>query len=132
MRDWLTSNYSRGVSQATHKIRTNVFIVWSGRDVQKDNFATRTRVIFAVTTAAGEFSFASYSSLITLGFYGFQEGDHTALLGEARLRKRVQNSLKYKQDKSKKRRSAVRAATQKRQKELVDQEGGPAYAAGLT
>ena len=105
-------------------------LVWAR--CSKDNFASRKRVTFAVTTAAGEFCFASYSSLITLGFYGFREGDHTALLGEARLRKRVQNSLKYKQDKSKKRRSAVRAATQKRQKELVDQEGGPAYAAGLT
>ena len=103
-------------------------LVWAR--CSKDNFASRNRVTFAVTTAAGEFNFGSYSSLNTLEFYGFQVGDHTARLGEARLRKRVQNSLKYKQDRSKKRRGAVRAAKQKRQEELVDQEGGPAYAAG--
>lgn len=96
----------------------------------KDNFASRRRVHFAVVTAIQEFNFGPAAGHDTATFFGFGKGHNMTRLGAGRVRKRVSNSLKRSKDKKEKRREKVRAARLKRMEELVQLEGGPAYAAG--
>jgi hypothetical protein len=103
-------------------------LIWSR--CSKENFASRKRVQFAVTVAAGEFNFGSGSSQNIARFYGFNAGANMTRLGNVRLQKRLRNSLKCERDRKIKRREAVRTAKLKRQEELLLQEGGMAYAAG--
>ncbi|KAK7105146.1 uncharacterized protein [Littorina saxatilis] len=104
-------------------------LIWSR--CAKDHFASRSRVEFAVLTAIREFNFGPAAAADSAQFFGFQTGHHMKRLGAARMHKRVRNSLKAVRDKQSKRRDKVRAAKSKRLEELVQLEGGPAYAAGM-
>lgn len=116
------SGKTQNANEALHSL------IWSR--CSKDNFASRRRVLFAVLTAIQEFINGSIEAQDTATFFGFSSGSHMKRLGSIRQRKRERNSRKYQRDRASKRRDFVRKAQQKRQEELMQLEGGPAYAAG--
>lgn len=103
-------------------------VVWNR--CPKENFASPRRVHFAVLTGINEFNFGSTAAQDTARFFGFKAGGNMQRLGAARQKKRERNSIQYYKDKASKRRDTVRAAKLKRADELMELEGGPAYAAG--
>lgn len=116
------SGKTQNANEALHSL------IW-GR-CSKDNFASRRRVQFAVLTAIQEFNCGPIAAQDTANFFGFAKGTHMKRLGTYRQGRRERNSLKYQRDQVNKRRDTVRAARLKRQEELEQLEGGPAYAAG--
>ena len=116
------SGKTQNANEALHSL------IWSR--CSKENFASRRRVQFAVFTAIREFNSGPIAAQDTASFFGFCKGNDMQRLGASRQSKRERNGQKYLRDKVSKRREKVRAATLKRQEELMQIEGGPSYAAG--
>ena len=122
---WLTRSHSSHIGVGC------VIDIWTGLCIDTHVMSKYCQMCEStVNTAAAEFNFGSYAARNTMQLFGFNVGLNTTRLGAAKMNRRLRNSLKYIKDQDNKRRDKVRTARLKRQTELIELEGGPAYAAG--